>query len=762
MSLADLFDAPTWGPAPESDASARRWIEEHQGEFGRGEFGHFVGGAWRSGERHLDVFEPATGEVLARVAQGTKDDVDAAVAAARAAQDAWGATDGVERAKVLYALSRGIQRNARLFATLESLNNGKPIRESRDLDIPLAARHFLYHAGWATAIAREWPGAEPVGVCAAIIPWNFPLLMLSWKIAPALAAGNCVVLKPAEATPLTALLFAELCNEAGVPPGVVNIVTGDGATGRLLCGHPDVDKIAFTGSTEVGREIIRGAAESGKRLSMELGGKSPYVVFEGADLDGAVEGLVDAIFFNQGQVCCAGSRLLVQESVEAEFLTRLRRRMGRLRIGDPLDKAVDVGAIVSSEQLTKIGRLVDEAQADGATIERAECPIPERGWFYPPTLVTDAGPSSAIAQEEVFGPVLVAMSFRTPEEAVALANNTAYGLAATVWCHGLDTAHDVASRIKAGTVWINCANVFDAASGFGGYRESGFGRESGREGMLGYLRLASCDPVSFEAATPSGASAVDRTHKLFIAGKQARADGGYSFMAPGGEFARANRKDVRNAVEAANGAAAKWGAVGNAPLRAQILYYLAENLAGARGSFGESDTEFEASVRALFECAAWADKWDGRTHSVPMRAACLALVEPMGTVGIALPRHSGLYAPVRAIGAALAMGNAVVALAGESPLALAELYRVVEASDVPAGAVNLLTGPQGETLPTLAGHGGVEALWLLDPGSTLVADARREAAGNLKPVFVGEAGGDLARLFEAGTQVKNVWIPYGA
>ena len=301
MSLAELFDAPPWGPAPESAAPAREWIAERGGEFA-----HFIGGERRSGERHFEVFDPATGTALAWVAQGTREDVDAAVAAARGAQESWGATGGVERAKVLYALSRAIQRNARLFATLESLNNGKPIRESRDLDIPLAARHFLYHAGWATGIAREWPGAAPVGVCAAIIPWNFPLLMLSWKIAPALAAGNCVVLKPAEATPLTALLFAELCNEAGVPAGVVNIVTGDGATGRLLCGHPGVDKIAFTGSTEVGREIVRGVAESGKRLSMELGGKSPYVVFEGADLDGAVEGLVDAIFFNQGQVCCAG------------------------------------------------------------------------------------------------------------------------------------------------------------------------------------------------------------------------------------------------------------------------------------------------------------------------------------------------------------------------------------------------------------------------------------------------------------------------
>ncbi len=763
MSLADLFDAPAWGPAPEPAGPARDWIAGH----GPG-FGHFVGGAWRGGERLFDVFEPAAGTVLARAAQGGAEDVDAAVAAARGALPGWSALDGHARARVLYALSRAIQRNARLFAVLESLDNGKPIRESRDLDVPLAARHFLHHAGWATAIAREFPGAAPVGVCAQIVPWNFPLLMLSWKVAPALAAGNTVVLKPAEATPLTALLLAELCAEAGVPPGVVNVVTGDGATGRLLASHPGVDKIAFTGSTEVGREIVRANAGTARRLTMELGGKSPYVVFEGADLDGAVEGLVDAIFFNGGQVCCAGSRLLVQESVEAEFLARLRRRMARLRVGDPLDKAVDVGAIASPEQLARIARLVDDAEAGGATVERAACPLPERGWFYPPTLVTEAGPSSGIAREEVFGPVLVAMPFRTPEEAVALANNTAYGLAATVWCQGLATAHDVASRIKAGTVWINCANVFDAASGFGGYRESGFGREGGREGMLGYLRLPEGDAPSYPPAEPKGAAGVDRTHKLFVGGKQARADSGYSFRAPGvqaaaGEFARANRKDVRNAVEAANAAQPKWGAAGSAPLRAQILYYLAENLAGARAAFAEGDAEFDAAVRALFECAAWADKWDGRVHSVPMRAACLALVEPIGTVGIALPPHSGLLALVRSLGAALAMGNAAVVLASEAaPLAAAEMYRVIEASDVPAGVANLLTGPHADTLPTLAAHEGVEALWLLseDPGA--IEAARREAAASLKPVLVAGAGADLARLFEAGTQIKNVWIPYGA
>ncbi len=377
-----------------------------------------------------------------------------------------------------------MQKHSRLFAVLESLDNGKPIRESRDLDIPLVARHFAYHAGWAQVMAEELPGYGPVGVVGQIIPWNFPLLMLAWKVAPALATGNTVVLKPAEFTPLTALLFAEIAQAVGLPAGVLNVVTGDGETGAALVNHPGVDKIAFTGSTEVGRIIRTATAGSGKRLSLELGGKSPFVVFDDADLDGAVEGLVDAIWFNQGQVCCAGSRLLVQESIERAFLDKVRRRMATLRVGDPLDKAIDIGAIVAPSQLERITQLVEDGRAAGAEVWQPPDACPVDGWFYPPTLVTGVGPASELAQVEVFGPVLVAMSFRTPAEAVALANNTRYGLAASVWTQDIDQALDVARAIQAGTIWINSTNLFDASSGFGGYRESGYGREGGREGLV--------------------------------------------------------------------------------------------------------------------------------------------------------------------------------------------------------------------------------------------------------------------------------------
>src|SRR5512146_984214 len=369
------------------------------------------------------------------------------------------------------------------------MDNGKPIRESRDIDIPLVARHFYYHAGWAQLLEQEFPDHEPCGVVGQIIPWNFPLLMLAWKIAPALAAGNTIVLKPAEFTPITALLFAELCQEAGLPAGVVNIVTGDGRTGEALVKHPDVNKIAFTGSTEVGRIIRRATAGSGKRLSLELGGKSPFVVFDDADLDSVVEGVVDAIWFNQGQVCCAGSRILAQEGIAAELEQKLKARMETLRVGDPLDKTTDIGAIVAPTQLETIQGYCEKGSAEGATCwQPRSWTQPEEGSFFPPTLFTDVAPASTIAQEEIFGPVVVMMTFRTPSEAVALANNTRYGLAASVWSENLNLALDIAPKIKAGTVWVNCTNFFDAASGFGGYRESGYGREGGREGLFEYIR----------------------------------------------------------------------------------------------------------------------------------------------------------------------------------------------------------------------------------------------------------------------------------
>src|SRR5213595_1123488 len=476
-----------YGPAPESDKPALEWLERH----GRA-FGLFVGGRWTKSKNGdaFDVVNPATTAPLARVTQAGQAEVDAAVAAARHAFGSWSTLSGHARARHLYALARAVQKHARLLAVLESLDNGKSIRETRDLDIPLVARHFYHHAGWAQLAESELAGHVPVGVVGQIIPWNFPLLMLAWKIAPALAAGNTVVLKPAEFTPLTALCLAEIAHLAGLPPGVLNVVTGDGRTGGLLVAHADVDKIAFTGSTEVGRIIRKATAGSGKKLSLELGGKSPFIVFDDADVDSVVEGVVDAIWFNQGQVCCAGSRLLVQEGVAERLIEKLRVRMEKLRLGSPLDKAVDMGAIVAPVQLERIRTLVQQGRDEGATMWQPSWACPTEGCFYPPTLFTNVQPSSTIAQVEIFGPVLVTMTFRTPEESVALANNTPYGLAASVWTESINLALDIAPKIKAGDVWVNSTNLFDAAAGFGGYRESGFGREGGREGMWEYVKRA--------------------------------------------------------------------------------------------------------------------------------------------------------------------------------------------------------------------------------------------------------------------------------
>ena len=484
MTVKEVFETMDYGPAPESDGNTLAWLEQHKRSFT-----HFIGGKFvkaNSGES-FETLNPADGSVLAEVAQGDAKDVDKAVKAAQKAYKDWSALSGYARAKYLYALARHIQKHSRLLAVLETLDNGKTIRETRDLDIPLVARHFYHHAGWAQLLETEFEGYESVGVCGQIIPWNFPLLMLAWKIAPALAAGNTVVLKPAEFTPLTALAFAEICQEVGLPPGVVNIVTGDGTTGALIVEHEGVDKLAFTGSTEVGRIIRKASAGSGKKLSLELGGKSPFIVFADADLDGAVEGVVDAIWFNQGEVCCAGSRLLVQEGIAKKVYDKLRTRMEKLRVGDPLDKAIDMGAVVDSVQLQKIRRLVEEGKEDGATCWQPSWAVPSEGYFYPPTLFTDVEPASKIAQVEIFGPVVAAMTFRTHDEAIELANNTRYGLAASLWTENINLALDVAPKLKAGIVWINSTNLFDAAAGFGGYRESGYGREGGKEGMYEYL-----------------------------------------------------------------------------------------------------------------------------------------------------------------------------------------------------------------------------------------------------------------------------------
>jgi aldehyde dehydrogenase (NAD+) len=793
MSIAEKFLTMEYGPAPEDPKESQGWLDRH----GR-RFAHFINGAWQApafGE-YFDTLDPSTGEKLASIAQGSTADIDAAVRSARAASPKWRALTPHARARFLYALARLVQKHSRLLAVLETIDNGKPIRESRDIDIPLVARHFYHHAGWAQLLQQEFPEHEPCGVVGQIIPWNFPLLMAAWKIAPALATGNTVVLKPAEFTPLTALAFAELCQEAGLPAGVVNIVTGDGITGEALVKHPDVDKIAFTGSTEVGRAIRAATATSHKRLSLELGGKSPFIVFDDADLDSAVEGLVDGIWFNQGQVCCAGSRLLMEESIAEVLLGKIRERMTTLRIGAPLDKAIDIGAIVARVQLERIQRMVEQGVAEGATCWQPQVTLPARGFFYPPTLLSNVHPTSIVAQEEIFGPVLATMTFRTPREAVELANNTVYGLASCVWSENINVALHVAAQLKAGVVWVNCTNLFDASCGFGGYRESGFGREGGREGLLEYLEpswfknaaklpaVYSPAIIEVEDEVQPSTPAIDRTVKLYIGGKQARPDSGYSMEVRSpdghllGEAPLGNRKDIRNAVEAARKAEA-WGKA-TAHNRAQVLYYCAENLSQRRDEIirrltavvGEKQAaaEIDLGVERIFSYAAWADKFDGAVHNPPFRNIAIAMNEPIGTVGVICPREAPLLGFLSLAMPLLAVGNTVIAIPSEAyPLITAELYQLFDTSDLPGGAVNIVTGYTAQLLKVLAEHDDVDAIWCFGDEASAAA-AKALSTGNLKQVWTNEGreidwfDSTLAEgrwFLEHATQVKNIWVPYG-
>lgn len=777
MTVKDIYDTMEYGPAPESAADALAWIVDQGAKFG-----HFIDGSFTSPTSDFESHNPANGETLATLSQATQDNVQAAVSAARKAQGKWEKLGGHGRAKYLYALARLIQKHARLFAVLETLDNGKPIRESRDIDVPLVHRHFYYHAGMAQLMDSELPDRAALGVCGQIVPWNFPLLMLAWKVAPALAMGNTVVLKPAEYTSLTALLFADICKQAGLPKGVVNILTGDGAVGEMIVAS-DVDKVAFTGSTEVGRLIRKATAGSGKSLTLELGGKSPYIVFDDADIDSAVEGLVDAIWFNQGQVCCAGSRLLVQEGIADRFHKKLKARMDGLRLGNPLDKCIDVGAVVDPVQLHTITEMV-AANKEGETYS-ANVEMPAEGCFYPPTLITGLAPSSHLMQEEIFGPVLVSTTFRTPDEAVQVANNTRYGLAASVWTENVNLALDIAPKLVAGVVWVNATNLFDAAAGFGGMRESGFGREGGWEGLSAYTRpkvtTKALSPIVGFTGDKGPTDPLDRTPKLYVGGKQARPDGGYStnvYSKAGtllGQAPIANRKDVRNAVEAAQ--AAKGWSKTTGHLRAQILYYIAENLSARGDEFAarinaltnarNGKREVDASIERLFSAAAWADKYDGQVHNVPIRGVALAMREPMGVIGALCPDENPLLGLISVMAPAIAMGNRVVLAASEPfPLAATDFYQVLDTSDVPAGVVNILTGAHAELAKPLASHLDVDAVWSFS-SSAVSQEIESASAGNLKRTWVNSAQSrdwfeDHSRTFlEAATDVKNIWVPYG-
>jgi aldehyde dehydrogenase (NAD+) len=794
-SIMEKFQSMEYGPAPEDAGEVTKWLDAHKRTFG-----HYIDGEWVSiGQKTFETKNPATGEVLATIASADAADVDRAVKAARAALPGWQALTGHQRARYLYALARQVQKHSRRLAVLETLDNGKSIRESRDIDIPLVARHFYYHAGWAQLLDEEFPNYAPVGVVGQIIPWNFPLLMFAWKVAPALAAGCTIVIKPAEYTPLTALALAEITHEIGLPKGVLNVVNGDGRTGAAIVEHSGIDKIAFTGSTEVGRIIRKATAKTAKKLSLELGGKSPFVVFDDADLDSAVEGLVDGIWFNQGQVCCAGSRLLVQERIAERLYEKIRNRMQMLRIGSPLDKAIDIGAIVDQVQYDRIQSLVKTGIAEGATCWQPDVSLPEKGLFFKPTLLTNVAPSATVAQEEIFGPVLVSMTFRTPAEAVELANNTTYGLAASIWSENINVALDVAAQVKAGVVWVNATNLFDAACGFGGYRESGYGREGGKEGMYEYLEptwlhnelhtasVAALPEPEAPIGDPTDDAedfAIDRTIKQYIGGKQARPDSGYSYPVYGrngllvGEAPLGNRKDIRNAVEAAR-AASKW-AKSTAHSRAQVLYFIAENLAQRRNEIiaklaefvgpEQAAIELDDSIERTFAYAAWADKFEGTIHNPPARMVTLAMKESVGTIAILAPDEAPLLSLLSLILPAIAMGNTVVAVPSErAALLMGELYQVFDTSDLPDGVINLVAGKASELGKTLAEHDDIDAIWSFrdEAAASMVKAA---SIGNLKQVFTNNGRAidwfDPAQaqgrwLLRHATQVKNIWVPYG-
>ncbi|MCY4465546.1 MAG: aldehyde dehydrogenase family protein [Chloroflexi bacterium] len=820
MSIAaELFQSMTYGPAPEADAAADAWLDAHERKFDL-----FINNNWTASAdgSYLTVANPAREQPLAQVADASPADIDSAVCAARSAFATWSALRPHQRARHLYAIARNIQKHARLLAVVESIDNGKPIRESRDMDVPLAARHFYHHAGWAQLLDNELRDYQPLGVVGQVIPWNFPLLMLAWKIAPALAMGNTVVIKPAPYTPLSALLFAEIVAEAGLPAGVVNIITGGDAAGAALVTHKDLDKVAFTGSTAVGRQIRRVTAGTGIKLTLELGGKSPYVVYDDADLDGAVEGLVDAIFFNQGEVCCAGSRLLVQENIAEAFLARLKRRMSHLRLGDALDKGIDIGAVVDPIQRATIDSWVQRGISEGASVYQPSLDLPAQGCFYPPTLLTGLEASATTAQEEIFGPVLVAMSFRTPAEAIELANNSRYGLAASVWSENISLALETARAIKAGSVWINSANLFDAAAGFGGYRESGFGREGGKEGLFAYLQprwqkrarpelgdapanwgahippapatvlppdssggLRGVEPPPDSSGEQRGVT-LDRTAKLYIGGAQKRPDGNYTravLSATGellGQVGDGNRKDIRNAVEAAH--KAKDWAYYSPHNRAQILYYIAENLSVRMDEFARriadmtevseaaARGEVELSIERLFHWAALADKAGGSIQETTLRGLVAAIHEPVGVIGIACPNETPLLAFVSLVAPAIARGNTVVCIPSQRfPLCATDLYQVLDTSDLPAGVVNIVTGDRDHLVKTLVEHDDVDSLWYFgDAEGSRQVEAR--SRHNIKRTWVNY---DMARdwhdaqqgageeFLRESVEVKTIWAPTG-
>jgi len=814
-SVAQVFESMAYGPALEDDSQMRAWLDSHERDLGM-----FINGSWVKGDRpRSDSVAPATKELLACTVDGSNKDVDAAVAAARAAYPEWSGLSGHARARHLYSIARHLQKQHRLLAVVEAMDNGKTIRETRDADVPLGIRHFYNLAGWAQLQEKEFGDAwSSVGVAAQVIPWNFPFLMLCWKIAPAIAMGNTVVLKPAPDTRLSAMLFCDILAEAGLPPGVVNVVSGDNDMASYLVNHPGVDKVAFTGSTGVGKKLREQTAGSGKKLTLELGGKSPVVVFDSADLDSAVEGVVDAIWFNQGQVCCAGSRILAQESIAEVFVEKLKARMQSLRVGHPLDKCLDMGTLVSPEHHDRVHDMVEAGRGEGAEVFQLQVPEGSEGSFYPPTLVTGVGSTSILVREEIFGPVAVVQTFRTPTEAVALANNTKYGLGASVWSDNLPLALECASSIRAGSVWVNCHNMFDAAAGFGGYKESGYGREGGREGLYSYLKPswqtekrqqlseetmsqewgAQSIKESIVSKAGSGSSnaalgagllpSIDRTPKMYIGGAQKRPDAAYSrpVLSPDGKMlgqvGHGTRKDIRDAVEAAHSAAPGWGKRA-AHNRAQVCFYIAENLAAREAEFVDrirsmtgasqsaAELEVETSISRLFTYAAYADKFGGRVQETTLYGFTAQINEPVGVIGVACPDELPLLGFVSLVAPAVVRGNTVVAIPSQHhPLAATDLYQVLDTSDLPGGVVNIVTGDTDHVAKTLVQHQHVDSMWYFN-GAVGSAHVEQISSGNMKRTFVdgglsrdwlsAEQGEGEEFLMEA-SEVKNIWVPMGS
>ena len=786
MTILESFEKLDYSEALESSSKAQRWLEENGRRFGQFINGKFVN---QKDANLIASLDPSNGDLLANIEVASSTQLDNAVKAARKAQPGWQSLGGHGRAKVLYALARLLQKNSRLISVLETLDNGKPIRESRDIDIPLAIRHFYHHAGWAQLQEKEFKSYESIGVIAQIVPWNFPLLMLSWKIAPALAMGNTIVFKAAEQTPITAMYFAHLCKQAGVPSGVINMVNGDGDVGASLAAHNGIDKVAFTGSTAVGQSIRKSTAGQGKKLTLELGGKSAFVVFEDADLDAAVEGLVDSIWFNQGEVCCAGSRLLVQAEVADKLHSKIKARIKQLRLGLPLDKSIDLGSLVSKTQFQRVDQMVKDGLEHGGESYQA-CDIQADKNLYPPTLITEIDSSHPLAQEEIFGPVLVSMTFRTQSEAVELANNSRYGLAASVWSENINRAMDVAPKIKAGVLWINCHNQFDASCGFGGVKESGFGREGGKEGLYEYLKPRFLSPIknskSKKITENNNEQSIDRTLKFYIGGKQVRPDGGHSMSTYNADGSLAaivgsgNRKDIRNAVNAAIKAASWSSQSGHG--RAQILYFLAENLAIRESEWikrletlcgvtkKQAKAEFDESLSRIFSYAAWADKYDGAVHSAPYRGVTMALPEPIGVLAQIAPEDQPLLTTISLIAPAIAMGNRVILIPSESfPSVALELVQTFETSDIPPGVINIVTGDKDELSNQLVGHAEVDGVWCWADSDT-VAKVETTSALDLKRLWIHSDGdrdwldpdqGEGLEFLRNATEVKNIWTPYG-